>query len=1561
MTDTSTFHCAVKGLGLVVSLAVFLASWNLGQAADLTYPDDFAEGTTLQQSIDDAGISTGETLTVTGPGPYKGFNNARALVIIGDANGDGSGAKVLIQASTDADFICPDNDCPLVLNHQGGTVENFTFEVSGGGVTNCHRLAFAGDNGGTWRNCTFRITDTWPCEMNAFDVTGGDESTPAIVVEDCVMEQTASNFSEVGDSALIRVSDNHHPVFNNCAIRGRGRDDRKAVLLINASATFNDGLFDNNANTQATIFIEGNGQVCNLNDCDFVNPGANYRLFILYLGGGGEPGPCTFNASRCKFADPIGTAYPQTRALIHQRNEGVANFESCWFHWDAALAQPDGYMLFENSSNSSLTLRHCTAVDTGPLRNGRFFQVQGLVEGCTLTMENSIFDGLVAGETGSGLVYKPSGEDPTYVSESNIRYDITTISDERGMREGMDGFTFEDPLLRGDNLHLSEFSPAIDQAPDVGVTDDIDGETRPLDAGFDIGADEFSLEGGILIYPESFPGLTLQEAHDDGRLEPGDTLFVSDYGPNNPFEGLNNSKGLTVRPIGGPFSIFGGQNSDLGGNELVLNHRGGRIEGFVIEMDYTNITGGRNVVFAGDDGGTFANCTFRIAGTWGDGSLVNIGGGSPVASVRFQNCTFEQVASNDPGTGDGALLRVQDGYDPVFDECTFGGRGRDDRKVALLVGGSATFNDCTFDNDDDTGVTIFLEGAGQACNLNRCLFRNPTNRTLNFLLQLGGGGAAGTATFNCRQSRFHAPVGSAYPQTRLLLQGRDDGVVNFENCLILWDATTGQPDGAILFENHSNGLLSFKHSTVVDLGPLPNGRLIELRNATNGTIEFRNSIFDGHVAGEAGLGLVFGNESSPSSGMNYNSSDNFRHDITQPLEGFESNAMLEGMTGFTFADPLLEDDNIHLPFNSPAVNVAPGIGISSDIDGEGRPGVTVPPSDLFDAGADEFTGALRPFTFPDDFPDALTIQDAINDARLSKGDTLIVTGGPYFNGFNNDKALTIVGDADGDGGGAVAAGGAGGVGAGEQSSQVLIFADSDDAYTCPTDDCPLILNRRGGTIENFIFEADGTFVNFCHRMCFGGDDGGTWRNCTFRITGRWPCDHNALDITGAPTLGDLADTKVLVENCVMEQTATEFSDQGTSALVRVTDRYHPVLNNCTIGGRGRADRWSVLLINASADFNSCLFDTHAGAVPDTGIYIFLEGDGQVCNLNDCLYTNDDQAYVFFFMHLGAGGPAGPAAFNLRRTRLHAPVSITEPPGGGVPTDRARLLLLQRNEGAAIFENCSIWWNANIDVGGFPDGVILFENFSDMDLAFIHCTVVDFGPLSNGRFIQTQDARDGLISFVNSIFTGRVGGDGLGLGLVYDNPARPSSEIFYTTIDSIRYDITDVPDEFVGLGNQEGMEGFTFIDPLLDADGVHLTPQSPAINAGGNVGLNVDIDGDARPIQTAFDLGCDEREGGATGSEFIRGDTDASGVVDISDPLNNLSFQFLGTFTPPCMDAADTDDSGAVDLSDPLNNLSFLFLGAFDIPAPGPENCGIDPTPEEPELGCVSFAPCEAGG
>lgn len=91
--------------------------------------------------------------------------------------------------------------------------------------------------------------------------------------------------------------------------------------------------------------------------------------------------------------------------------------------------------------------------------------------------------------------------------------------------------------------------------------------------------------------------------------------------------------------------------------------------------------------------------------------------------------------------------------------------------------------------------------------------------------------------------------------------------------------------------------------------------------------------------------------------------------------------------------------------------------------------------------------------------------------------------------------------------------------------------------------------------------------------------------------------------------------------------------------------------------------------------------------------------------------------------------------------------------------------------------------------------------------------------------------------------------------------------------------------------------------------------------------------------------------------FSRGDFDASGAVDVADPIVLLAYLFQGTDEPVCFDAADVNDDGSVEISDGIQLLSFLFASG---PAPAaPGACGLDPTADN--LDCQEFPPCPPVG
>lgn len=76
--------------------------------------------------------------------------------------------------------------------------------------------------------------------------------------------------------------------------------------------------------------------------------------------------------------------------------------------------------------------------------------------------------------------------------------------------------------------------------------------------------------------------------------------------------------------------------------------------------------------------------------------------------------------------------------------------------------------------------------------------------------------------------------------------------------------------------------------------------------------------------------------------------------------------------------------------------------------------------------------------------------------------------------------------------------------------------------------------------------------------------------------------------------------------------------------------------------------------------------------------------------------------------------------------------------------------------------------------------------------------------------------------------------------------------------------------------------------------------------------------------------------------FLRGDTDQSGQVEITDSIKVFSYLFLGDGAPPCQDAFDANDTGEIDIADGIFVLSYLFRGGQAPPPPFP-GLGIDPT------------------
>jgi hypothetical protein len=114
---------------------------------------------------------------------------------------------------------------------------------------------------------------------------------------------------------------------------------------------------------------------------------------------------------------------------------------------------------------------------------------------------------------------------------------------------------------------------------------------------------------------------------------------------------------------------------------------------------------------------------------------------------------------------------------------------------------------------------------------------------------------------------------------------------------------------------------------------------------------------------------------------------------------------------------------------------------------------------------------------------------------------------------------------------------------------------------------------------------------------------------------------------------------------------------------------------------------------------------------------------------------------------------------------------------------------------------------------------------------------------------------------------------------------------------------------------------------------------------------VTVDGDSRNF-------CDRQGASITFREirFRRGDSNADGKVDISDAVRIFMHLFLGAAEPACLDSADTNDDGWVDISDGILILKDFFRPGTAISAPGPLDCGVDPTGDA--LSCAGYSVCD---
>ena len=160
------------------------------------------------------------------------------------------------------------------------------------------------------------------------------------------------------------------------------------------------------------------------------------------------------------------------------------------------------------------------------------------------------------------------------------------------------------------------------------------------------------------------------------------------------------------------------------------------------------------------------------------------------------------------------------------------------------------------------------------------------------------------------------------------------------------------------------------------------------------------------------------------------------------------------------------------------------------------------------------------------------------------------------------------------------------------------------------------------------------------------------------------------------------------------------------------------------------------------------------------------------------------------------------------------------------------------------------------------------------------------------------------------------------------------------------------------GNRGVRPGLINADPLFvdsEAGDFRLRSDSPLIDRGAESELpDTDLEGNPRVCRNAPDIGAYEycgTENPEPALQFLRGDANADGDIDIGDAISLLQFAFVGGPEPRCLDAANGNDDGKINPADAVAIFAYLF-GEPPLSATISGRCSTDRT--EDILDCRSY-------
>jgi len=362
--------------------------------------------------------------------------------------------------------------------------------------------------------------------------------------------------------------------------------------------------------------------------------------------------------------------------------------------------------------------------------------------------------------------------------------------------------------------------------------------------------------------------------------------------------------------------------------------------------------------------------------------------------------------------------------------------------------------------------------------------------------------------------------------------------------------------------------------------------------------------------------------------------------------------------------------------------------------------------------------------------------------------------------------------------------------------------------------------------------------------------------------------YNGNPAYGFFTNNDPVNQNVTIKNCTISDTANHGTKESGSFILSETGAgslltFDNVIVNLSAGAgftygiyQTSASTGKVEIDNSTMTLAHCAYEVVMAGNPPVG--------GQI-TINKSTIAGDG-AYGLLFTWTGGSITANQSRFNMNSSSL--PTGIYNYYGTGImvfnqcvldASNSAAVPIINGGVGGSMqFTNCALLYNsAKMGVGS-----ALLESELGGIASFKYCTFADCA--ASGSAVA-----HGLLGLTDYQKPGAAGTLTV-QDCLFDSPIAPiyiwnfgagNAHITYTVGTNL-YSINPSKDYEPG-GDEANVAATGSVkivgNPMLASDNIHLTPQSPALGRAIDIGVDVDIDNNARPLPsgTAPDLGCSE--------------------------------------------------------------------------------------------------------